>query len=101
MINIACLDPQWFADMLAGRKHTEFRERKRIDARLERIVPNERVVFLERGKSTRALLRTVEKVERIECDGKWLYAITCAPFFRVFSTSAPHRQGWHRRPTLR
>jgi hypothetical protein len=47
MTNVACLYPRHFAKIVAGRKQTERRLRKRIDSRLESIQAGERILFLE------------------------------------------------------
>jgi hypothetical protein len=100
MICVACLDKQWFAAMLDGIKHVEWRERKRPDPRIANAVSGERVVFLERG-TTRAIIREIELVESVESDGKILYAINLKPSVRLFQTRAVHLQGWHRRERLK
>src|SRR5512143_3356171 len=100
MLNVACLYPVWFERILSGRKTTEWRRRKRIDGRLEKIRPGEHVVFLECG-SSRAIRCRIRGVRRHrDLDGKMLYEIRISECELVESSGVRHLQGWHRRATL-
>jgi ASC-1-like (ASCH) protein len=95
MINVACLDPQYFRAILEGRKRTEQRIRKRPDSVLEAIRPGELVILLER-RSTRALVAHVRHVKRFDRDGIHKYCIRIdTP--ELIQSDLRHLQGWHRR----
>ncbi len=98
MINVANLDSKSFAAILAGRKRTEWRYRRRPDARLEAVAIGEPIVLLEIG-SERAIKATVRAVVRFDGSG-YLYGIR---LLKPRLTSAPgvrKIQGWHRRERL-
>ena len=99
MINVACLDPQYFAAILDGRKQTEWRDRMRPDPILERVQAGERIVLQER-RTDRAIFATVRHVRRFRRQGGYRYGIRLlAP--RLGSTSGVrHLQGWQRRENL-
>ncbi len=96
MINVACLDPQYFRAILEGRKRTEQRIRKRPDSRLENIRPGELLILLER-RTNRALVCSIRAVKRFDRDGLHKYCIRLsAP--QLTHSDLKHLQGWQRRP---
>ena len=99
MLNIANLYSQHFEMFLRGRKKTEWRERRSIDPRLEKITPGERVIFYECG-SDRAIAAIVVCVRRFDnpthANCNHLYAIRIGRISR-FRVKVRKLQGWHRR----
>jgi len=107
MLNVACLNPIGFREILSGEKRNEYRIRKRPDPRLEAVQPGEQLIFLERG-STRALECTVESCERFDPHDEdapdaeeYCYDIEIAETVRLISApGVKHLQGWSRRESL-
>lgn len=94
MINVACLDSQYFDAILAGRKRTEERIRKRPDSRLENIRPGELVILLER-RTTRTLVAPIRAVKRFGVPGRYSYRIRLGTP-TLTRSNRPHLQGWQR-----
>jgi len=98
MVNIACLYPEHFARIVAGRKRTEWRKRKSADPRLEAVRPGEDLMLLE-CRSMRALRTRVMCIRRYRDTSGWIYAIQFEPPELTLST-LPHLQGWQRRAII-
>ena len=100
MINIANLKPEYFAEILAGRKRTEWRLRKRQDPRLDAIERGEPIILLEIG-STRAIRATVRAIMRFSYrSGNQLYAIRLLNPCLMHAPGVRKIQGWSRRAKL-
>jgi hypothetical protein len=100
LINIACLDREPFAQILAGQKTTEYRRRKRRDVRLEAVTSGERLVLLERG--SKRGIKAIVSGKRITKAGygRFLYSISFRDPKRFDATGIRHLQGWIRREKL-
>ena len=96
MINIACLDPEWFELILNGRKNIEYRRRKRIDFSLERVIPGEKLALFER-RSRRVIICHITGINRQRSLGKYLYSINLSRRRFLRFSNFRHLQGWHRR----
>lgn len=99
MINVACLEPQYFAAILAGRKRTERRDRKRIDPILEKIRSGEACVLLEK-RSMRGLIAPIRHVKRFARDGQYRYCVRLGRPQLINARGLKHLQGWQRRASL-
>ena len=94
MLNVACLHPRYFSAILAGRKGTEWRRRKRVDPHLEAVAIGEPVLLLECG-SRRAIRARVRAKLRFDYLDGYVYAIRLAEV-RPSTSDRTHRQGWQR-----
>ena len=99
MLNVANLEPYWFAAILAGTKRTEYRHRRRIDPRLEAITRGEPLALLERG-SDRVIHAVVVRVIRRQHEYGYQYAIAFNDVRAGRAQRIRKLQGWHRRTTL-
>ena len=99
LLNVANLKAEYFSRIVAGTKRTEWRWRKRPDARLEAITIGEPIALLEIG-SDRCIRATVRATMRFSYPTGYLYAIR---LLKPRLTTAPgvrKVQGWHRRAKL-
>jgi hypothetical protein len=85
VLNVCNLKPEYFAAIARGRKSTEWRWRRRPDARLEAVAIGEPIALLEIG-SDRCLRATVRAVVRFDYPDHCLYAIR---LLKPRLTSAP------------
>jgi hypothetical protein len=100
VLNVANVEKTYFAAFLSGRKRTEKRWRKRVDARLEAVKAGEPVVLLEIG-SDRALRGTVSHIMRFDYpEGGYLYSVRVCALALIKAAGVRKIQGWHRRERL-
>jgi hypothetical protein len=87
--------------MADGSQTKEFRRRRRPDPRLEKVVPGEPILFLEK-RSDRALLSRVVSIRRIvvnrdKSTSFLIYVIRVSRNRRVIQIPMRRMPGWFRR----
>ena len=99
MLNVANLNPEHFRAIVAGGKRTEWRWRRKSDARLDAIERGEPIVLLEIG-SDRCIRATVRAIMRFSYPTGYLYGIRLLQP-RVGTDAGVRKiQGWQRRVQL-
>ncbi len=99
MLNVANLKPEHFERILSGAKRTEWRWRRKPDARLEAVKDGELIALLETG-SDRMISATVRRCIRFDYRDGCCYAVRLANVQLGRAPGIRKVQGWHRRPAL-
>jgi hypothetical protein len=99
VLNVANLKPEYFANIVAGRKRTEWRWRRKSDARLDAIERGEPIVLLEIG-SDRCICAIVRAIMRFSYPDGYLYAIRLLNPRLGTAAGIRKIQGWQRRVQL-
>ena len=96
-LNVCNVETCYFARIVGGLKQTEWRLRRKLDARLEAVEAGEPLLIRECGSDRCQRAVVVHKLRFAYANGNFVYAVRFRLEGLTFSDNTQKLQGWNRR----